>query len=186
LLKQKLRWENRIIALNGPNYKKESQRVVDAQGAEVPGSKGGYKYFGAAKQLPAVRELFELKAKEAEEMKKHKPHVDLFRVVDASYFALNENDAVLAEEEILATKALQQSRRQNMDVDVDSKQTKTESLFPRELDSFSPEVLEAFQSGDWNMASLGVLSQPLAIPDQDTIAALLLERRKQGILSEYS
>jgi pre-mRNA-splicing factor ISY1 len=44
--------------LGGADYKKESLRFYDAAGVELPGS-GGYKYFGAAKDLPGVRELFQ-------------------------------------------------------------------------------------------------------------------------------
>lgn len=32
--------------------------MLDHEGKEVPGNRG-YKYFGAAKDLPGVRELFE-------------------------------------------------------------------------------------------------------------------------------
>lgn len=32
--------------------------MLDHEGKEVPGNKG-YKYFGAARDLPGVRELFE-------------------------------------------------------------------------------------------------------------------------------
>jgi hypothetical protein len=31
---------------------------MDADGEEIPGGAEGYKYFGAAKNLPKVRELF--------------------------------------------------------------------------------------------------------------------------------
>ncbi len=38
--------------------KRIGPKLLDKEGKEVPGSKG-YKYFGAAKDLPGVRELFE-------------------------------------------------------------------------------------------------------------------------------
>ena len=34
--------------------------MIDHEGKEVPGNRG-YKYFGAARDLPGVRELFEKK-----------------------------------------------------------------------------------------------------------------------------
>lgn len=36
--------------------------MLDQEGKEVPGNKG-YKYFGAARDLPGVRELFEQERK---------------------------------------------------------------------------------------------------------------------------
>lgn len=37
---------------------KVGPKMLDSEGKEVPGNRG-YKYFGAAKDLPGVRELFE-------------------------------------------------------------------------------------------------------------------------------
>lgn len=44
-----------------PN-KKVGPKMLDHEGKEVPGNRG-YKYFGAAKDLPGVRELFEKERK---------------------------------------------------------------------------------------------------------------------------
>ena len=57
LLNSKRQWEDRIHQLGGQNYRKKEQRFYDADGQELPGS-GQYRYFGAAKDLPGVRELF--------------------------------------------------------------------------------------------------------------------------------
>ncbi|KAL1748056.1 Isy1-like splicing factor [Schizophyllum fasciatum] len=65
LLREKRHWENQIIALGGANYRR-NVAMLDADGKEVPGTKG-YKYFGRAKELPGVRELFESKKHEEEE-----------------------------------------------------------------------------------------------------------------------
>lgn len=87
LLREKGHWEIRIKELGGPDYRvivqefcqnstqtqsEPSQswpgclcvsqrfgpRMLDHEGKEVPGNRG-YKYFGAARDLPGVRELFE-------------------------------------------------------------------------------------------------------------------------------
>ena len=57
LIKDKNKWEERIKELGGPDYKKLSVKLYDSQGFELPGT-AGYKYFGASKDLPGVRELF--------------------------------------------------------------------------------------------------------------------------------
>ena len=58
LLREKRHWEDRIVELNGPDYAKIGPKMLDFEGKELPGNRG-YKYFGAARDLPGVRELFE-------------------------------------------------------------------------------------------------------------------------------
>ena len=92
LLKSKYAWECRIKELGGTDYRKIAPRELDADGQEVYGNKG-YKYFGAAKDLPGVRELFEQTAKEATQEKKRG---DLLRKVDADYYGyLDDDDGLL-------------------------------------------------------------------------------------------
>jgi len=51
-------WEIRIKELGGSDFKSGRQKqYIDIEGKELPGTKG-YKYYGAAKDLPGVRELF--------------------------------------------------------------------------------------------------------------------------------
>ena len=60
LIREKSHWEARILELGGPNYARTAPRVTDSEGNEIVDCRGaGYRYFGAAKLLPGVRELFE-------------------------------------------------------------------------------------------------------------------------------
>ncbi|KAG6415778.1 hypothetical protein SASPL_123196 [Salvia splendens] len=64
LIQEKVRWERRIVELRGHNYSRYSAKMTDLDGniVDVPNPSGrgpGYRYFGAAKKLPGVRELFE-------------------------------------------------------------------------------------------------------------------------------
>ncbi|KAF2766614.1 Isy1-like splicing factor, partial [Teratosphaeria nubilosa] len=59
LFREKWQWEVRIRELGGPNYMRGGGRVVDDAGRVVEGGGRGYKYFGRARELPGVRELFE-------------------------------------------------------------------------------------------------------------------------------
>jgi pre-mRNA-splicing factor ISY1 len=70
LIREKGHWERRIVELGGPDYAKAAPKVTaaddDDHGAAlgtaattVGGAATGYRYFGAAKQLPGVKELFE-------------------------------------------------------------------------------------------------------------------------------
>lgn len=65
LIREKGHWERRIVELGGPDYSKTGPRVTDSEGkamAEATGRGPGYRYFGAAKNLPGVKELFEKEA----------------------------------------------------------------------------------------------------------------------------
>ncbi|KAI0767319.1 pre-mRNA-splicing factor ISY1 [Fomes fomentarius] len=68
LLREKRHWENQIVALGGANYRR-NVAMLDDDGKEVPGTKG-YKYFGRAKELPGVKELFTSKKTEEDEENK--------------------------------------------------------------------------------------------------------------------
>lgn len=62
LIREKGHWEARILELGGPDYAKTGPKITDSDGNEVDAATGkgvGYKYFGAAKTLPGVRELFD-------------------------------------------------------------------------------------------------------------------------------
>lgn len=64
-MREKTHWERRIVELGGPDYSKTGPKVTDSQGRAVADTAGrgtGYRYFGAAKNLPGVKELFEKEA----------------------------------------------------------------------------------------------------------------------------
>ncbi len=92
LFREKGHWEDRIKELGGPDYKKLAPKAVDSQGFELPGS-GGYKYWGAAKDLPGVRELF---AKEVPNAPK-KSRVDIYKHINYQYYGVGYDD----DEEVL-------------------------------------------------------------------------------------
>lgn len=107
LMKEKWSWERRIRELGGPNYMRGGVGVVfDDAGREVQGAGGGkgYRYYGRAKELPGVKEMFEraakrvARAREEEEEGKggRQERVDR-RGLDARYFGygLDEEDGTL-------------------------------------------------------------------------------------------
>ncbi|KAJ2400283.1 NineTeen Complex (NTC) component [Coemansia sp. RSA 2559] len=90
-LRAKAHWEDRIVELGGPDYKKIGPKMLDHQGREVPGNRG-YKYFGRAKDLPGVRELFE-EQEQAISRPQKTTKAELLRRIDAAYFGYgDEND----------------------------------------------------------------------------------------------
>ncbi|CAB0000874.1 unnamed protein product [Nesidiocoris tenuis] len=91
LLREKGHWEAQIRELGGPDYSRSGPKMLDHEGKEVPGNRG-YKYFGAARQLPGVRELFE----QAPPPPPHKTRGELMRDIDASYYGyMDDDDGIL-------------------------------------------------------------------------------------------
>ncbi|RXN31973.1 pre-mRNA-splicing factor ISY1-like protein [Labeo rohita] len=91
LLREKGHWEVRIKELGGPDYRRVGPKMLDHEGKEVPGNRG-YKYFGAAKDLPGVRELFEKEPVPPP----RKTRAELMKDIDADYYGYrDEDDGVL-------------------------------------------------------------------------------------------
>jgi pre-mRNA-splicing factor ISY1 len=97
-MREKWHWNRRIKELGGLDYnaieKKQQIEEGDTQRNK------GYRYFGAAKDLPGVKELLE---KQAAKQKKGKPS-DLYRNITPDYYGWrDEEDGVLLELEAIAT-----------------------------------------------------------------------------------
>lgn len=101
LMKEKWGWERRIRELGGPNYMRGGGGTVfDAEGREVEGAGGGkgYRYFGRARELPGVKEMFERAAKkkvkdsgEGDEEKEGRREINR-RNLDARYFGFGKDE----------------------------------------------------------------------------------------------
>lgn len=141
-MREKRHWEKRIVELGGPDYARTQPQAYDADGSAVHGA-GGYKYFGAAKNLPGVRELFQ---KEVRAPKKRSRYMraclaicwlalvrqaltrycalhdrlnrqDMFKNIEPDYFGFREtdDDEALLREEQDVEKKLQQAAMDEWD-----------------------------------------------------------------------
>ncbi|CAM1506113.1 Fc.00g057540.m01.CDS01 [Cosmosporella sp. VM-42] len=114
LMREKHMWEVQIRNLGGPNYMRGGGKIYDEQGREIQGGGKGYRYFGRARDLPGVKELFEAASKGHDE-KPLEESKDLRRNVDAAYYgyAPDEEDEILlayeAEKERQALEHLEQT-----------------------------------------------------------------------------
>ena len=68
--------------------------MLDSQAVELPGG-GGYKYFGVAKDLPGVRELFQKKTP----YEPKKSRSELYKHVSFNYYGFGCDDDLLQEEQ---------------------------------------------------------------------------------------
>eukprot|EP00126_Sphaerothecum_destruens_P003121 Sdes_comp16647_c0_seq1m5943 len=86
LLREKRHWERQILELGGPDHFRTGPKPVDEEGKELPGSRG-YKYFGAARNLPGVRELFD----KADKFDPKSKRENIYRKTDAEYYGFLDN-----------------------------------------------------------------------------------------------
>ncbi|KAL3318857.1 NineTeen Complex (NTC) component [Cichlidogyrus casuarinus] len=95
LIREKSHWEKRIKELGGPDYAADAPKLLEKDGREAPGYRG-YRYFGAARDLPGVRELFE----EEPQPPPRKTRGELMKNVDISYYGnCDEDDGVILPQE---------------------------------------------------------------------------------------
>mmetsp|Transcript_12943 Transcript_12943/g.39122 ORF Transcript_12943/g.39122 Transcript_12943/m.39122 type:complete len:238 (+) Transcript_12943:172-885(+) len=112
LLREKRHWEKQIRDLGGKNYTSISNKLMEDEGVESA-NRRGYKYFGAAKNLPGVKDLLKPKKDDKKKRTRH----ELYQGIDADYYGFrDEDDGVLlplesaAEEKLLAE--LTEAKRQ--------------------------------------------------------------------------
>jgi pre-mRNA-splicing factor ISY1 len=99
-LREKWHWNKRIHELGGLDYNViERKRQIEEGDTQL----GGYRYFGAAKDLPGVKELLEKKKTKLQK----KTKVDLYKNITPDYYGWrDEEDGVLPEVEEKATHKL--------------------------------------------------------------------------------
>jgi len=179
LLREKKHWENRIRELGGKSYSSKGAKMLDREGKEVPGNKG-YKYFGAARDLPGVRELFESDAP----VNTKKTRAELMKDVDAQYYGFRDDDDGLlvplelkAEQEAIA-RLIDEWKGAKAGGDVEEAEDE-EDLYIKELKTKDEEeaLREAMEAG-----KEGRFTAHVKVPTQKDIEEALLRRKKQELL----
>lgn len=192
LLREKRHWENQISALGGPHYRRYGPRMFDAEGREVPGNRG-YKYFGAAKDLPGVRELFEQEPPPPP----RKTRGELMKEVDADYYGYrDDDDGILVPLENKAEKLaiaeavrVWKERQQQRGEGGEKKAEKNEEEEEDEEDIYPvDEEYEKAQSnigGDNHGLLAPKFTAHVPVPSQQDIEAAILRKKKQELLEKY-
>lgn len=164
LMKEKWSWERRIRELGGPNFSGGGAVgvVFDDNGREVQGGGKGYRYYGRAKELPGVKEMFERSAKrrarqeEEEEGGKTQGLDRRGLTLDANYFGfgLDEEDGSL----------LKYERRKEKEA-----LRRIESLEEEEDDGWEPLPGDVGDGLGWNLPSLQQVQDELMARKRRTI-----------------
>lgn len=158
-LREKHHWNKRIKELGGPDFTAmERKQQLEHGQEENLHLESGYRYFGAAKELPGVKELF-AKAKAKSQKRKR---VDVHKYITPDYYGWREEeDGVLLELEKEASSRNLKRRKEQHD-------TNDEKQEERSSDEDDEE---------WDEA---------AVPTQEIIAKAILERKKQALLERFA
>ncbi|KAI6213211.1 hypothetical protein M3Y94_00123800 [Aphelenchoides besseyi] len=183
MLRVKHAWEARIKELGGPDYKRIAPRELDKDGREVSSSHG-YKYFGAAKDLPGVRELFEQQAEEEGPPKRSK--AELVRNIDAHYYGyMDEDDGWLIPlEKPEEEKAIEQIRAQFEEEGPDMNKDwirRGDDIYDVKEDSDGEEQFDIKESVIRDEQGRTMVIKHVMVPSQAEIEAMIAERKKQDL-----
>lgn len=197
LIREKGHWEHQIRDLGGPDYSRVGPRMLDHEGKEVPGNRG-YKYFGAAKDLPGVRELFEQEPPPPP----RKTKAELMKFIDADYYGYrDDDDGVLIPLEQQATKiAVQKALEtwtQNAEsgtIQMEQEDSDEEEIYATSQDNEKSEdeeslvkpELSATDDNDSSKLSENRFIAHVPVPSQKEIEMALLQRKKQELLQRYT
>lgn len=191
LLREKGHWQDRIKELGGPDYWKIGPKMLDQEGKEVPGNRG-YKYFGAAKDLPGVRELFEQEPPKPP----RKTRAELMKDIDADYYGYrDEDDGRLlplekeAEENARAQKVAEWKDRK--EAILRGEITATEGTSDTDIDSIYEVQEEAEEEPAMSeMVESTITSHTyvahVPVPSQKEVEEALVQRKKQELLERYA
>ncbi|MFH4981340.1 hypothetical protein AB6A40_008049 [Gnathostoma spinigerum] len=184
LLRVKYAWENRIVELGGQDYRKTAPKELNREGREVAGNRG-YKYFGAAKDLPGVRELFEKATIDTS----RKNRTELIKFVDADYYGyMDDDDGLLVPlENDAETKArilAEKDWEENKDA-WKAKKAYEDDIDIYRVDDDSDEEIETKQSAIVGDDGRETFVQHVVVPSQKEIEALIRQRKKAQLYDQF-
>jgi len=171
-LREKKHWERQIIFLGGADYIKQAPKIADADGRIAMGA-DGYFYFGAARDLPGVRELFEKKVP----TEPKRTRGDLYKSVDADYYGYRDDDDGL----LVKLEAEQEKKAVQAEIDDWRKQQ-------RDLRRARLETLGMSADGEEdadipiNLNTDNILKAHVPLPSNTEIESLVLAKRKREAL----
>ncbi|XP_037945358.1 pre-mRNA-splicing factor ISY1 homolog [Teleopsis dalmanni] len=192
LLREKRHWENQISALGGPHYRRYGPKMFDAEGREVPGNRG-YKYFGAAKDLPGVRELFEQEPPPPQ----RKTRTELMKDIDAEYYGYRDDDdgILIPLEERIERAAIQDALKEwkekmARDGRIIDDNEDDDNIYPISGPAREAAAAKRNDEKDVQNDPMELLAPRFTahvpVPTQKDIEEALLKKRKEELLKKYA
>ena len=176
LTREKHHWEKQIIKLGGPNYIAQGRRAMDEAAADgyVDGmdQRGGmYRYYGAAKNLPGVKELFEKPEKRTVRRTRHQ----MYKNIDMDYYGMrDDDDGVLVKLEAAAT----EKARAEAVAEWEAEQARKEADGGKKRKQEDDDLDELIGGTGYRAY--------VPLPDNKDIEALVLAKKKKDLLAKYA
>lgn len=182
-LREKGYWEDQIKALGGADYKAQAPKDVETYGAELA-AHSGYKYFGAAKDLPGVRELFETEVVPEAPRKTRK---QLFKNIQPDYYGWRDEEdgmLLLAEQEAEHAAVQKEVARWEAERANAPKKAKVASEpEPAKAGKPAQEKKAAEEPGDSKAIDFKAY---VDVPTMKDIERLIIEKKKRALLQRYA
>jgi len=175
-MREKGHWERRIVELAGPDYSKIGAKITDDSGTQVPGGRGNYRYYGAAKKLPGVAELFRQEPPPPPKRTRY----EMYKGVDADYYGYRDDDdgtlKVLErlQEEQAKLDALEEWKAQ------ETKRIRLETKDDAAAIAQVEKIIEEFEKPQ----DAGFKSH-VRVPLKEDLEKVVLEKRKKRLLEKY-
>eukprot|EP01083_Nonionella_stella_P016651 46524_1 len=186
LFREKRHWERRIKALGGKDYKYSSKGYGGY-------GHGAYLYFGAAKDLPGVRELLnETEAiqisnkqkyvnKDRVTNKEKKSRMEMYAAIDADYYGFGDDDdgeLVWREKDMeqkLRKVKIEQWKKENKDKVKDLEERKRGFKMAMQMDD----------GKERKRKKMRLTKISAKVPTQKEIDEAILQKRKELLLRKY-
>ncbi|XP_072576276.1 pre-mRNA-splicing factor ISY1 homolog isoform X1 [Vulpes vulpes] len=181
--------EDRIHFLFFLPNKKVGPKMLDHEGKEVPGNRG-YKYFGAAKDLPGVRELFEKEPLPPP----RKTRAELMKAIDFEYYGyLDEDDGVIVpleqEYEKKFRAGLVEKWKAEREARLARGEKEEEEEEEEEINIYAVTEEESDEEGSQEKGGEDGQQKFIAhvpVPSQQEIEEALVRRKKMELLQKYA
>ncbi|GFH21219.1 uncharacterized protein HaLaN_18477 [Haematococcus lacustris] len=183
LMREKGHWERRIVELGGPDYSRAAPRVTDSKGrevAELTGKSAGYRYFGAAKQLPGVKELFEV----APPKQIRKTRFQMHKAIDPDYYGFRDDEDGLLEK--LEAEAERVMRAQAVLEWEEKEHERQTALGRKRAPGLGVGDDEGSEEEEDDGAAGARFVAYVPLPDQAAIEARVLEKKKADLMAKYT
>ncbi|XP_047314356.1 pre-mRNA-splicing factor ISY1 homolog [Impatiens glandulifera] len=200
-IREKFHWERRIVELGGPNYTRSMAKMTDLDGniIDVPNPSGrgpGYRYFGAAKKLPGVKELFD----KPPELRRRRNRHDIYKRIDARYYGYRDDEDGILEklegpaeermrrEAVAEWKAMEEIKREaRKGVKSGEEAVVAPSLAAKILYEEEEDVVEEErQEKEKAEREKEEFVVHVPLPDVKEIERMVVEKKKKELLSKYT
>eukprot|EP00981_Chlorochromonas_danica_P003337 scaffold644_cov168-Ochromonas_danica.AAC.29 len=202
-MRQKHYWEVRIKELGGTVP--IGKQYYDIEGKELPGAPG-YKYYGAAKDLPGVRELFAQQEDQHQlvlRKVKKRSRIELYKSITPDYYGYRDDeDGVLEpleqerEDELIrsdlvlggttstftSTSTRGEGKKKGSEEEENSSDEELIQL--RGLNQIAPTILKTLQGGHGSEGN-EELTMELQRQRQVEEEEAMVEKRKQALLKQF-